>query len=362
MKNLLGIIAGCGICSFGLCGPISLYMPNRTVKDQGIALKAWGSGTIAETDEAAYEGTQSVRISTRNYFQGGRMVMSTPVDLAPVYSDKNNLLMIVIKLADSGATMGGGMAPGRGGLGPGRTGGGVGAAGGVGPPGGGMPPGAPIGGARGGAGGARGGGGMRGGGQEGMGGGAPFGPGGPGGGRAGGQLGGTAAPATLRTLRFIVTTTDGLRSEAYVPVNTAGPGENGWRQVGLPLQAILGFDRTNKAVKEVAFAGDATSTFYVGELRIINDATPIYGEPNVRELNLALGDEVELIGYGFGGASILKYTWDFDASDGIQVDAEGQTIKRRFRKAGEYTVTLTTSDVFGLKQPHSTTIKVLVNP
>ena len=163
-------------------------------------------------------------------------------------------------------------------------------------------------------------------------------------------------------MRMVITTTDGLRSEAYVPISSGGNNANGWKQVGVPLQAIAGFDRTNKIVKEVAFAGDATSTFFVGEMRILNDATPLYVEPNVRDLNLALGDEVEFMAFGTGGASILKYAWDFDSSDGVQTDAEGQVIKRKFRKPGKYTITLTVSDIFGLKKPFSTTIQAEVNP
>ena len=48
-----------------------LYAPVKLILDQGISVKGWGSGTIAETDETAYEGVRSIRISSRNYFQGG---------------------------------------------------------------------------------------------------------------------------------------------------------------------------------------------------------------------------------------------------------------------------------------------------
>ena len=128
------------------------------------------------------------------------------------------------------------------------------------------------------------------------------------------------------------------------------------------MVSIPGFDKTNRTIKSIAFSGDTIGTFYVGELKIVSDTTPLYVEPNIRELNLALGDEITLEAYGNGGSSQLKYTWDFDARDGIDVDAEGKSIKRRFRKDGTYTITLTVQDVFGLKKPYSTTIKVTVNP
>lgn len=320
--------------------PAVLYSPGRDIKDQGIRITAWGSGVVSQTDEAAYEGSLSVRVSTRNFFQGGVMTFDRPVDVATAFSDKANLLRLTFKPVEGGNSGG---RPGFGGPGSGGPPGGFGGLGGFSGPGGGGPGG-------GGSGFGGPGGGQRGG--RGFGG---LGPGGPG-------AGGAATPTTLKTLRFILTTSDGKKSEAYVPVNLNAQGERGWLNVAVPLQAILGLDRTNKQITGFAVSGDATTTFYIGDLRVINDTTPIRGDVNVRDLNLALGEEVTFSAYGEGGSSILRYTWDFDDSDGIQVDAEGQTVKRRFRKAGTYTITLTISDFYGLKQPYSTTIKAVVNP
>ncbi len=320
-----------------------LYAGGRNIKDQGITVKSWGSGAVSETDEAAYVGSTSVRISGRNFFQGGILVFEKPVDLADKFSDKNNLFDLAYRIADQGMTLGGrtggkvspgGMAPG--GLGPGgavggratsatRTGGAMG-----GPMGGGIA-------------------------------GPPAGFGGmmmPGMGMKGGQ----GAEPKLKKMRVIVTTTDGLKSEAYVDLNNRLADQRGWSKVGVPLQAISGFERTNKEVKSIAFAGDTTATFFVGEVRVVNDPTPIYGEPNVRELNLALGDEMTFSANGYAGSSVLKYEWNFDSKSGDQVDAEGQVVKRRFRVPGDFVVKLTISDAFGLKAPYSTTISVRVNP
>jgi len=280
---------------------IRIYAAGRAVKDQGITFRSWGSGLIAESDDAAYEGTTSIRISTRNFFQGGMMMLSKPVDLSGAYGDANNLIMLTFKIADSSAQGG-------------RSGGGSGDLGT------------------------------------------------PAAGAGGSQSSAPAKVEPLSMVRMIVVTDDGMRSEAYVPMTTGGKGERGWRRVGIPLKAITGFDKSSKKIKELWFSGDSTATFYIGQMEIVNDSTPIYGEPNRRELNLALGDEIEFIGNGSGGATILKYTWDFDAKDGIQIDAEGQFIKHKFRRPGDYTITLTISDVNGLKKPYSTTIKVKVNP
>jgi hypothetical protein len=323
----MGVLAAA--IAFGQSATI-LYAPVRVIKDQGISLKGWGAGSAAETDEMAYEGGHSVRVSTRNYFSGGLMTFASGVGLANQFADKNNMLRLTYRVADSSTVLGGGGgAAGAGGGGKG--------AGGAGLPGGG-------------------GGAAAGQGDFGGAGGRGQGPG------RGGQVGATTAPQKLQHVRIILTTTDGLKSETHIPVSTSGSGDRGWRTVAIPLQAINGFARTNKEVKELAFAGDVTTTFYIGDIRVVNDTTPISGEPNVRNLNLALGDSVDFAANGYGGSSILKYSWDFDDKDGIQEDAVGQFVKRRFRKPGTYTITLTVSDEYGLKKPYSTTITAKVNP
>ncbi len=353
--------------------PQILYTPVRAVADQKIAVKGWGSGSGSETDEASFEGSHSIRVSTRNFFQGADVSFGDPKDLSSRFASRDNLLKIVLKTSDD-ATPGGGR-PGSGGA-PGMGSGGMGP-GGLGRPGG-LPGAGGPGGSAGGSGGGRGGfGGGRPGGQGGRpGGGSPGGfPGGPSGGYPGGapggpggQGGGAAALTPLTTVRMIVTTTDGKKSEAYLPISTSSAGERGWKTVAIPLQAISGFDRTNKIVRDIAFSGDATTTFFVGDVRVVNDSTAIRGEIDGRRTyNLALGDKLTFVGRGEGGASVLEYAWDFDDADGTDdVDAIGQAVTHQFRHAnadGKNTkVTLTVRDKYGLKPSVTSTVEVHVNP
>src|SRR3569832_1411426 len=71
-----------------------LYAPVKVIKDQNISVKGWGSGTISETDETAYEGVHSIRIASRNFFQGGIISFGTPINLAQDFDNKANLLRI----------------------------------------------------------------------------------------------------------------------------------------------------------------------------------------------------------------------------------------------------------------------------
>ena len=176
-------------------------------------------------------------------------------------------------------------------------------------------------------------------------------------------------------MRIIINTTDGMKSEAFVPAATTVSVDRGWKQAGIPLQAIKGFDKTNKIVKTISFSGDVSTAFYLGDIRVINDRTPIKAETSFKTAVIGINNELTFSATGYGGSSVLKYTWDFDDADGIQADAEGQVVKYRFRTAsndqknpaslrpnGEFTVTLTVSDTYGLKDPYVTTIKVKVNP
>lgn len=296
----------------------TLYEGTSPLAAQSLALRSWGSGTARETDEAAFVGSASIRVSSRNYFQGGILVFSKPVDLSGAFSDTANLLQFAVRLPARAAAAGG--------TGGGKTGGKIGA----GDEGGGPTSG-----------------GVGSGGGGGGGGGAPA---------ASGEL------AQLESLRIVITTTDGKKSEAYLDVRTAVADAKGWARVGIPLNAITGFSATNKAVQSIAVSCDAVATVYIGEIRILNDPTPVYGEPNFAELNLALGDQVTFRATGSAGSTPARFLWDFDASDGIQADAEGAVVRRKFRKAGTYTVTLTTVDAYGLKKPHSSTVRVVVNP
>jgi hypothetical protein len=375
MKKELSILVCFGLVAAALAqqSPLAsdlLYRPGEKATAQGLNLKAWGSGSISQTDETSYLGAYSIEVSSRNYFQGGILAYDSGQDVAGKYENKDNLLKITFKTADSGTTNRGGGRGGPGGLAgvpgvggkpgglPGRPGGG-GRSGGFpgGPAGAGGFPGGPAG-----AGGFPGGPAGAGGFPGGPGGGFGQGRGGFSGPGRGGFGGSTAQPETLKTIRLIITTTDGKRSEAYIPVTTNSSEDNGWKVTSIPLQAISGFDRTNKIIKDIAFSGDVTSTFYIGDLRIVNDSTPIQGEiENNPDMNLALGDTVTFRASGSAGASILKYSWDFGTQKTPEVDSVGQTVERKFRKAGTYKVTLTISDRYGLKAPYSTSITVKVN-
>lgn len=370
---LCGLIA---ISSFA-SADTSIYTPVMSIKDQHISLGSWGSGTIAQTTEAAFQGVDSIRVSTTNLFQGGIIYLAHPIDLSSQFSSKDNLLRLTF-LTPTGNTV-----YGSSGIGGGKLGGmGVGGLkpGGMGLPGGpgsGAPPPGIPGGFPGGAGGGPG----RRGGPGGPGSGAPppgmqggF-PGGPGGGKLGGGFPGvpgggpggpggfgglnTKAPKVLKEIRLVITTSDGKKSEIYLPADVAA-NKDGWKKASVPIDAIRGFANTNKQIVSIAVSGDRPSTIYVGQLDVVSDPTPITGDIAPTATNLALGDQLTLTGEGFAGASQLEYEWNF--GDGTQIDATGQSVVHTFRSPGTFLVTLTIADKYGMKAPYKTTVSITVNP
>lgn len=296
--------------------PLRIYAPARSIRDQKIQLQNWGSGTIGETDAYYFEGTTSIRVATRNYFQGGTMIFQEPRDLAPKFEDSTNLMRLTFFLEDAGVRRGVDALNSKSGGGAPDT--------------------------------------------IGDGGGATI----PGRGKAE-KTGRTPPPlfwTRIKKVRMIVGTTDGKKSEIYVPVAASKYEGNGWRSIAVPLQAISGFERTNKTVEAISLSTDTPVTLYIGALEIVSDTTPITGEVNTKGLTLDRGDEVSIQARGEGGASMLVFQWDFDDQDGVQVETEGPVGRHKFRKPGKFMVTTTVVDQYGVKRPYQIRFPVTVNP
>lgn len=353
--------------------------------DAGLVLSSWGSGDIRETGEAVYIGSTSLLVVTQSFYQGGRVAFQQPVTLGNFANDPNAYLVFQVRLPGGSGNwyaasygrgygmpgvpgvsgMPGGLgAPDIGGLagprGAGRTGGAItgagragGRAGGIAgppagpmmgpPPGMGGGPGAPTAGA-----------GRR---TGGMIGGMPGLPG------YGAYRGGYTAPTmttrVMRQMRVVVVTADGKQYEAVAPFDPPLTDQEGWFPIGVALGAFKGI-APDTQIREIRLFGDAYGVFYIGEIRIATDATPITGDAGEEQI-VAANDLVRLEARASAGITPLRYSWDFDASDGIQEDATGRVVTTRYRKPGEYTVTLTVTDIYGMKKPFVATTKVIVN-
>ena len=86
-------------------------------------------------------------------------------------------------------------------------------------------------------------------------------------------------------------------------------------------------------------------------------------------IDAAVNDTIVFQAVAAGGLSTLKYTWDFDASDGDdQEDASGPIVSHVYRQKANmtepvtYKVTLTVTDAAGVKSSVKRTCEITVNP
>lgn len=311
MKNAF-LIAGatCAILAFASLQNQSLYN-GQPLSETGITLTSWGGGKISEAKDVSLAGGSALKVETTNFFQGGMIQWPKPIDVSSASQSKDSLLGIGVWIVIPAGAEGGG------------------AVGGGGDP---------------------------------SGGGNKFGSGGASVGSIGGgqASGGAGAKPQLRMgrLRIVIKTSDGKLSEAIAPVNASGR----WVRTSIPIDRIPGFAKSNRQIAAMAISGDAPAYFYIGEIRVTTDQTPIQGSINNTDLNIGKGTEVILSANAEAGLTPVEFVWDFDAKDGLQEEAWGQAIRHKFRIPGDFVVTLTIRDPYGLKKPWTGTMRVTVNP
>ncbi len=283
----------------------------------GITARAWGSGTVAEDTAVHLSGTQSIRITTHGLYQGASLVFATPVNLANYLANKDAYLQFAINIQQSTTTAGGGGMP------AGMMGGAS--------MGGGRPPG--------------------GGGRGAM--------GQMGGGSVGGRPGGVTAQKThdIQNLRVQMITTKGRSTEFLLPLEY-GSTQDTWKLLTIPV-AATGLKPDAAEVKEIRVFGDAPGTMNLGQIRTVVDSTAITTE-RMSDQTIARGSTVTYRAKASAGAVPLKFSWDFDASDGIQEEKVGRSVQFRYRKSGEYVTTVTVTDVYGQRDPKTIRFKVFV--
>ncbi len=319
----------------------------------GITAAGWGSGTAVEDDKVHLSGSVSYRITTQGLYQGASFSVGNPVDLTSYLTNKSSCLQFAVRLPDDGSGPAGGRGtggfnpPGGGGYGPPGGFGGQKGGGGYGPPGG-------FGGQRtGGAGGSAGGFGPPGG----------FGGYGGYGGQNGGKQGSTSTQKakTLSQLRIeMIPAGEGKPVEFLMPLSYGKENDQGWKQLSIPIAAISGVTSENAKFKEIRIFGDSPTTLWIGQIKIVNENAPLTLEDISDKTAIQRAAKYTLTARGSAGSLPLKYSWDFDESDGIQEEKVGQTIQHSFQKSGDYVVSVTVSDVYGLRTPITKKFKVYV--
>jgi hypothetical protein len=258
-----------------------------------VILGNWGTGVCQSSTKNMLGGVQSIQITPRGLYQGGRLDFATPVDLTKWFNDPEAYLQLVVKFYDVAESSSPGTAWGL--VAPSS------------------------------------------------------------------RIAASRTGKIVRRLQIMLFFDSGESTECQVDVNAFKPSPDAWVNVSFPFVVLKGkLDLPAYNVKRIVITGDGTEPFYIGEIRVVRDNTPI--EANAGdEKEVARNYPVVFTGSATGGASALRYSWDFDNTDGIQEEAVGETVTHRFRRAGYFVVTLTVSDVFGLKKPAVATTRVYVN-
>lgn len=178
-------------------------------------------------------------------------------------------------------------------------------------------------------------------------------------------FGQTKAAAPFERMRFLFLMADGTQIELVRPVDVP-PTEDpdAYIPLHIPLQALK--KATKKTLSgnasklvSVVVSGDKFNQFNIGEIDVITDETEISLSPLEDQIAF-VDNEMTFVGDAEGGASTLKFSWDWDAEDGIQDDDTGRNVKHTFKKARKLVVTLTVSDIDGIKKSVPVTLTLEV--
>ena len=162
-----------------------------------------------------------------------------------------------------------------------------------------------------------------------------------------------APPTPPQAVRVVLVTDKGELATEGLALGEGVGEARGWVRIDVPLTELKGNKEALQGrIQRVVIAGDRPGTFYVGQVGIVIDEQPLETEVNidvglkgVAETRRTVVGEMKLT-----GASVreqVRVSWDFDARDGIQEDAEGRRVRFSFSEAGDYMVTVTVADIAG---------------
>lgn len=305
MRNLcaVSLVLAATLITAGTADAEIMLFKGDPLMAAGITAGGWGSGTAVDSSRRYYVGSRSIEVTTQGLHSGGRIDYATPIELIEPTIDDNEYVQLVLGFTSlvpiSSSSF----------IGPG--------------------------------------------------------------------FGVTSAPGIslipevssyyyeeenptrpkVNVVRVVFEGTDGRSIDATADVPSEP--EDGWYKVCVPLKT-LGLKKGGSfKVKRVLVFTDVPETLYVGQIATINDATTIEVQQGDEQV-VAINDKVTFRADASGGASDLKYSWNFGDKDQMGEDSNGQVVSHTFKKGGDFNVRLTVSDVWGIKKPVTTIYKVSV--
>lgn len=286
--------------------PVSFTLYRGEGNSGNIRLASWGSGIAEATADNVLLGDAAIKVTTHGLYQGGRIDFREPVDLSAALANPRTYLRLMTRFnSSSGSNVAGG--------------------------GGGSFPGGSF----------------------------------PGGGGFD-STGSLASQAPFERMRFLAIMADGKQIELVRPLDMK-PTEDpdAYLPITFPIQLLkkagVATSGNGARLKSLVICGDKYQQFQIGEIQVVTDDTEISVSP-LDDMDAFINNDIPFQGDAEGGSSTLRFSWDWDARDGIQEDATGRSVTKVFTKAGKIVVTLTVSDVDGLKKPQSVKLELDVAP
>lgn len=150
-------------------------------------------------------------------------------------------------------------------------------------------------------------------------------------------------------MRFVFQSDTGSTVEVTEPTGAIDPDDN-WMRLAVPLSKLKAKDAKDFRLKRLLIFTDMPVTFYLGSMKLVTDTDPITVDP-IDPRTVAIMDPQYFVAVAKAGVSSLKYSWDFDSSNGIQSECTDRIAKTVYNRGGDFTVTLTVSDADGIKAP-----------
>jgi hypothetical protein len=284
---------------------ISLYR-GQEIATSNVKLGALGSGAAAETKENTFVGDNAIKITTHGLYQGGRLEFKSPVNIAAALANKNTYLRFQVRFNQQGNLT------------------------------------------------------------------EAFDP--------------STGASTQRIgqvfdrMRYVIKMENGKQYEVVRPFEMPQTDDpNAYVALAFPLQAIVKaaaklpggagqLSGDGAKLKSISICGDKYQQFTLGEAEIITDDTEI-DIADLDEQIVFFDNDTVFAGSANGGASTLRYSWDFDATDGFQEQSIGRSVTYIYRPRGlnpdlqnkKYTVTLRVSDIDGIKERKEKTVELEVS-
>jgi dihydroorotate dehydrogenase electron transfer subunit len=118
----------------------------------------------------------------------------------------------------------------------------------------------------------------------------------------------------LRTLRVVLTGPKGMVSAEPCDLVPGTLGDRGWRRIDVPINKFLPKPKDGFQVERMVIAGGPAEEFYIGQIAIVRDTTPIQVRIVPHDTHVRAGQQTALAVEVEGGAAQTQVSWDFDSS------------------------------------------------